>query len=260
MKVLRTIAFPILLTLASLALISCGGGGGSGANPPPVVVNASPGGIWTGTTSGGQTIIGIVTESGEFHFLRDDGVQSIGTAAVSGNAATASFTGITEVGTTFTDGSTSGSGTITATIAERSTINGSSTFTTTSGTAASDTFSLTYSALYDRDSSLATIMGNFQEPNGTVVSVDGNGNIFSQDASTGCVVNGVASIIDSRYDAYHIQYTFSSCTGAEAVLNGETFTGLAALDNTVAPEQAVIGVTSVVGATKLALIEVLDRI
>jgi hypothetical protein len=124
----------------------------------------------------------------------------------------------------------------------------------------SGTFTLTYDALYDRDSSLATISGNFQEPNGTVVSVDASGNIFGQDATTGCVVNGRASIIDSRYNAYRIQYTYGSCTGQLAVLNGVTFKGLGTLDNTAAPEQAIIAVTSQTGTTTLGLIEVLDRI
>jgi hypothetical protein len=122
------------------------------------------------------------------------------------------------------------------------------------------TFTLTYDPLYDRDSSLATIAGNYREPNGTVVTVDANGNIFSQDATTGCVLNGRASVIDSRYNAYHVEYTFASCTGQLTALNGVTFTGLATLDNTTPPEQAIVAVTAQAGNASLGLIEVLDRI
>jgi len=74
------------------------------------------------------------------------------------------------------------------------------------------------------------------------------------------VVNGSASIIDSNYNAYRIQYTFGSCTGQLTVLNGVRFRGLGTLDNTSAPEQAVIAVTSQGGTTTLGLIDVLDRI
>lgn len=310
---LSVIFMPSLV--ASLVLTSCGGGGGSSSPPPPPpVTNASPGGIWEGTTSDGLSLIGLVTETGQFNFLQSDGVQYFCNMSVSGNAASANFTGITQLGTTFANGSTSGTGALTATIAERNTLSGSVTFTTAGVTPTGSqmvlashsiapepghcsssalsaltfksrslqtamaaksidhptatlaqvpfitgTFALTYNALYDRDSSLATIAGNFREPNGTVVSVDASGNIFSQDATTGCVVNGKASIIDSRYNAYDIQYTFSSCIAELTVLNGVTFTGLGTLDNTAVPEQAVIAVTYQGMTTNLALIEVLDR-
>lgn len=311
----KLLVFVTLSLVASLALSACGGGGGSSSPPPPPpITNASPGGIWEGSTSDGLSLIGLVTETGQFHFLQSDGVQYFCYLSVSGNAVSSGFTGITQLGTTFTDGSTSGSGTLTGTIAERSTLNGSAAFKTAvkastgpqtvlashsiapepkpcGSSALSDptfkswslqtavaaksidhptatlpqvpfitgTFKLTYNALYDRDSSLATIAGNFREPNGTVVSVDASGNIFSQDATTGCVVNGKASIIDSRYNAYDIQYTFSSCIGELTVLNGVTFTGLGTLDNTAVPEQAVIAVTYQGTTTRFALIEVLDR-
>lgn len=314
MRYLQAAVCSMIIPIASLALISCGGGSSSPAAAPK---NASPGGIWKGTTSGGQVLVGLVTETGEFNFLQADGAQYFCNMVVSGNSVSAGFTGITQVGTTFPNGSTSGTGTLTATITERSTLAGSVTFATAGGTPAgpqkvlaldsearspggcgssalsapgadksgsfraasasklfdqpaaasvqapsllSGTFTLKYAALYDRDSSLATIAGNFQAPNGTVVSVDASGNIFSQDATTGCVVNGSASIIDSNYNAYRIQYTFGSCTGQLTVLNGVRFRGLGTLDNTSAPEQAVIAVTSQGGTTTLGLIDVLDRI
>jgi hypothetical protein len=125
------LAAPVLVALLGLLVAACGGGGGSGdggATPPPPK-NASPGGIWKGTTSGGQSILGLVTETGEFYFLQSDGAQYYCFVSVSGNSVSSGFTGITQVGTTFPNGSTRGSGTLTATLAERSSLNGSLVFT-----------------------------------------------------------------------------------------------------------------------------------
>jgi hypothetical protein len=66
-----------LLAVACL-LTACGGGGSSGstaATPPvtPPATAPSPGGIWRGTDpSTGLALLGLVTESGEFHFLQAD--------------------------------------------------------------------------------------------------------------------------------------------------------------------------------------------
>jgi hypothetical protein len=243
-------------------------------------------------------------------------VQYFCNMSVSGSEVSSGFTFVTPVGATFPDGATFGTGTLTATIAERSTLNGSITFSTAGGARASSqkvaavesqatnsggcgssavsatalksgpdesassekllaqlaaasgevpgpvsgTFSLAYDALYDRDSSLATIAGSFGGPSGTVVTVDADGSIFSQDATSGCVVNGKASIIDASFNVYRVQYTYGNCAGDLSALNGTTFVGLATLDNSVAPEQAVIAVTYQSASTVLGVVEVLDRI
>lgn len=320
MEIVKSALISVLIPVAFLALASCGGGGGGGSSSsvpdPPPVQNDSPGGIWKGTTSDGEVIVGLVTETGEFSFLQDNGVQYFCNMSVSGSAVSSGFTFVTSVGATFPDGATFGGGSLTATIAERSTLNGSITFDSTAGTPAnpqkvaavesqaassggcgsfavsatafksgpgqpvpsekllaqlaaasgevpgpvSGTFSLAYDALYDRDSSLATIAGSFRRPGGTVVNVDADGSIFSQDATTGCVVNGKASIIDASYNVYRVQYTYGNCTGDLAALNSTTFAGLATLDNSVAPEQAIIAVTYQSASTVLGMVEVLDRI
>ena len=53
---------------------------------------------------------------------------------------------------------------------------------------------------------------------------------------------------------------FSSCLGNAAILNGATFTGLAILDNTVAPEQLVAGITGTVAGVTVSLVFSLPRI
>src|ERR1035437_8606215 len=81
------------MLVAVVVLTACGGGGG-GSTPAPIS-NASPGGIWQGTDSiTGLSIYGIITESGEFRFLRADGSQYFGTVTTSGNNISGSFGGI----------------------------------------------------------------------------------------------------------------------------------------------------------------------
>jgi hypothetical protein len=233
----------VLLSLLALSG-GCGGGGGS-SNAPPPPANASPGGIWAGTSSIGVTILGLVTENGEFHFLQDDGIQYFGTVNTSQNALSANFTGVTQIGTTFLDGSRTGTGTLTGTVQVRRSMSGSSTFRTALGNSNTSTITLTYDALYERDSSLATIAGNYRDPTtNAVINVNSNGVVFSQDAVTGCIINGTISIINATFNAYRLQYSFSSCRAPNTILNGTTANGLGTLDNTVAPERAIIGVVN----------------
>ena len=88
--------------LSAVSLLSfiagCGGGGGGGGGsdtgsvaPPPA--DASAGGIWEGTESStGLEILGLVTETGEAHFIRSDGVQYFGTVEVDVNSLSGDFT------------------------------------------------------------------------------------------------------------------------------------------------------------------------
>ena len=245
----RTLSLAIL---SSILTTSCGGGsdGGGSSNPPPPPPpppDASPGGIWVGTTSIGSTIVGLVTETGEFHFLQDDGVQYFGTVDTSQNSLSADFTGVTEFGTAFADGSTTGTGTLTGTVQERNSMSGDSNFTTALGTNIDSTLALSYDALYERNSSLETIAGNYRNTaTNAVINVNGDGDLFSQDPVTGCVISGTVNIISPSFNAYRVQYRFSSCTGEYSGLNDTVANGLGTLDNTVSPERAIIGVVNAV--------------
>jgi len=247
----------VLLSLLALSG-GCGGGGGS-SNAPPPPANASPGGIWAGTSSIGVTILGLVTENGEFHFLQDDGIQYFGTVNTSQNALSGNFTGVTQIGTTFLDGSTTGTGTLTGTVQERMSMSGNSTFRTALGNSDTSTITLTYNNLYERDSSLATIAGNYLDTvTNAVINVNGSGVVFSQDAVTGCIINGTISIINAAFNAYRVQYSFSSCRVPNTILNGTTANGLGTLDNSQASEVAIIGVVNATAG--YALIQVFPRI
>ena len=251
-----------LLALGS-ALPGCGSGGGSGGDiaPPPPVVNVSPGGFWYGFNSIGGEVFAIVTETGRFHFLTvPDFSQGTGTLSVSNsNNLNGTFQLVTQLGYVFEDGTTLANCTFSGTVAERQTVNASIECTTTAGLMQQSTAALDYDVAYDRDSSLATIAGNYQGFS-AVLNVAGDGTIFSQDPVTGCVVNGLVSVLNSNFNAYDLNFTYDSCTGFEAILNGSNFTGIAALDNSEDPEVLIATATGSVGGVLISFVEVLDRI
>lgn len=254
---------PLLAAAAAVSISGCGGGGGGDpqiAAPPPPPANASPGGIWEGTTSDGDQLLGLVTETGEFHFISDEGVQYFGTLNVSVNSVTASFTGVTPFPLVFQDGSASGSGSLTGNVQERASMTGTSTFTTANGSTVNTTLNLTYNNLYERDSSLAIAAGNYRQfGTNDIVSVNGNGEAFMQEAGTGCVINGNVSVIDARFNAYRVQYTYSNCLGQFSVLNGREFRGLATLDNTASPEAMIVGAVTTSGTPRLSVVLLFER-
>gem|GEM_PF-1658379 len=245
---------------------SAGSDGGSGGNDggssggPGTPTNASPGGIWEGQTSTGQLILGLATESGEFHFITGDGVQYFGTVTTSGNTASASYTGVTAFGTVFQDGSSFGTGTLTGSIEQRSSLIGTTSFTTEKGMVIPGTIALTYNPVYERDSSLPTIAGNFrQDETNYVLSINSDGVAFLQDPDSGCTVNGTVSIIDAEYNAYRVEYTYQNCTGIDAVLNGLEFTGLATLYPVEDRELLILAASSTSGSTLLSAVMLFER-
>jgi hypothetical protein len=254
---IRTVGLLVLLGL----LGACGGGGGApGVAQMPLPPNASPGGIWNGTDSvSSLAVVGIVTEAGQFYFIRSDGAQFTGTVSVSGTTVSGNLLGFAPFGTTYADGSNHGTGTLSGTVAERSTLNLAIVFTTSAGTATTSNLPMTFNATYDEPSSLATMAGTFTAVDGSVVSVSGGGSVTGQNATNSCVINGMVSVINPSYNAYGVSYSFASCTGLYAVLNGVTETGLGTLNTVASPVQAIIGVSATVGTQMVALVEVLDR-
>jgi hypothetical protein len=249
-----------LLLLLMVAISACGGGNGSAGPSQPPAANVSPGGIWSGLDSSGSDIIALITEAGRFHFINEDLSQGSGVLSVTnGNRISGTFQLVTQLGSTFIDGTTSANCTFTGSVVERQTITATVNCTTTAGLQTQVTATLAYEALYDRDSSLALVSGNYQAVQ-EVLNVAGDGTMFSQNAGTGCVVNGQISIINAAYNAYDVSFTYSNCLGQEAILNGSTFTGLALLDNTEAPENLGMAVTGDVAGVDVSLILILDRI
>src|SRR5690606_26031891 len=205
-----------------------GGGGGPGGGNDR---DRSIGGLWFGVDPiSGQDVIGIASEDGDFHFVREDLVQYAGEADTDGTTVTGEFVGFTPPGFEFEDGSTRGTGTLSGLVDEREELQLQIVFTTSAGTQDSGTITLRYDDVYERDSSLSTIAGNYaiRGTNG-VVNVNSNGVVFAQNSTTGCTANGEVSVIDPRYNAYRVEWTYSACAGDFSVLNGLTFSGLATL-------------------------------
>ena len=195
------------LFLLSTILTACGGGGGSdGGGTLPVPTNA--GGIWVGSSSaGGFTIFieGIITESGEGRFVDENGTQYIVTR-ITGNDGQIqiNFNAYAQFGYVFLNGSTFGTGTITGAVRERSSFSGNFSFST----GEAGTISFTYDPLYERDSSLTKIAGQWNEAFGVLI-VDADGSFFEQD-QFGCVYDGQVSIISANYNAYRRRHVYSA--------------------------------------------------
>ncbi len=145
------------------------------------------------------------------------------------------FIFVTQPGSTFADGATSATCSLSGTLSERQTIEIAANCSTAGVLHTDIVASLSYSDVYESDSSLAAIAGNYQAPK-AVLNIAGDGTVFSQDPDTDCVVNGQVSIIDSAFNAYDLEFVYSNCTGADTAMNGDSFVGTALLDDTVAPE------------------------
>jgi hypothetical protein len=229
---------PVLTCIASsLFLSACGGGGGDGSTsspPPPPPEPTNAGGIWGGTASSdGQTIdlAGVVTEDGEGRFVAENGIQYVFDEVKGvGGDVELDFIAIVPSGGTFQDGSTVTTGTLTGTVAERSSLSGDYSL----ATGETGTVSMTYDALYERDSSLDKLTGNWDEEFG-VVTFDPDGSFFEQD-SFGCVYDGQASIVDPDFNVYALTMTVSSCG---AGVDGD-YSGLGIMTDTSSTDDTFI--------------------
>ena len=242
--------------LALFALAACGGGGG-GSSPP--VADAIPGGYWEGTlTLDGQPInlIGLISESGEGHFLREDGIQYWGTITTSQRQMTAAVAGATPFGATFPDASVSGTGSISGTIIPRATIEATLEFTTSDGTAADGEIMLFFDSVYGRRSSFPAIAGNYTDasaPGSDALNISSTGIVFGQSPTTSCIINGQVKIIDPSYNAYDIRVSYSDCAGDYSVLNGSSFSGLGMLDSRPSPDRLVAPLQGTVAGQPMSL-------
>lgn len=255
----------------SVFITSCGGGDGGETN---YVANASPGGIWNGTDAvTGLGMLGLIDELGEFHFIRADGVQFVGSALTAANTMVASVESISAFGHYFPDGSTYGTGSFNGTVQERQSIAGEIDYVTAptasgahvvaaaAGIAQRLLVSFAFDNAYFESSSLAIIAGIYADANGTVVTISSNGDVFAQDATNGCVVNGTVSIIEASYNVYRVRVSYANCQGSSATLNGVTLGGLATLqDIAPPPEHVIAGVTGGNGSTQYAITYTLTRL
>jgi hypothetical protein len=241
---------------AALALGGCTGTDGS-TSGTTTTTNASATGIWGGTDSvTGLTVIGYVNSTGDAVFMRSDGAQFAGPTQVSGETLVAAVVGYATFGNgnQFSDGSTYGLGTLEGSVTTAGTMTLTLSFTTNNGTALSGSWSLGFNSIATSGSSLGAVNASYTDTNGVAaISINAAGVMTGQDGN-GCVLNGSISVSDSTYDVYQVTFTFESCTGNYAVLNGVQFMGLAALDTTSSPEQLTISVAGASATSKFALV------
>jgi hypothetical protein len=260
----------VAMVMSGAAFLSgCGGGSGAadnqcGSGCANQTSTQGLAGVWSGTDAGtGLAINGIIDESGDFHFVRADGVQYVGTATATSDSISANIDGYSAVGQAFSDGSTSGSGSISGSLSLRTSMQLTDQFTTANGSSTSGSVSLAFNqwSYAGGTASLATVSGNYtDQSSGDVVSITSAGDVTWQDATTGCVGNGTISVTNPNNSVYQVQFSYENCQGQYASLNGGQFTGLAALNTSVNPVQVIVGVTGqAAGKPMYALSFTLDR-
>jgi hypothetical protein len=234
------------IAVATLLIAGCNGGSSlSGSDSSGTTTTQSAAGLWSGTDSAsGLTMVAVINSTGQADFIRSDGTQFVGTVQVSGGNIASSLGVYVDFGSDFADGSTHGLGTLSGTVTSGGTLTGNVSYTTDAGTAVSSVWSLTYDTLSTTAASLSSISGSYTDgTTGAAVSISGAGQMTSQDSNTGCVLNGTISATTGGVDAYLVTYTYESCGGTAAVLNGVAFSGLAVYDPNVSPAQLIIGVS-----------------
>ena len=260
----------LILTGLLLVMAACGGGGGS-VDPdcrlqPDGSVSSGcgveitvtpitlPGGIWRGVDSDGRDVVAFVTVFGGFQFVDGSGNQGSGNLVVGdGDTVAGNFQLVTQLGETLADGTTVADCTFSGTIIERQSLTMTENCTTAAGLQIQEMLSLDFDTLYNRDASLAIIAGMYETPVGSILNIASDGVIFVQDAVSGCVTNGQASITLSNANIYFYEYGIDNCIGPDAIWNGSSFSGLAVLDNTFSPELLTVAVIGEVGGVAISL-------
>lgn len=205
-------------------LTACGGssGGDGGGTPtlPPVANLTKVGGSWSGQTTtdgiaGFEQVRGVISERGDGVIFSIGAVYVItSVSGIDGNA-TLTFTGYTEQGYEFSDGSTVSAGTFEGVVVERESITGS--WSTDSGDSGS--LSIEYHPGYDIDSSILILAGIYSNDYDGTVVIDPDGSFFMQDLN-GCTLNGVAGEIDTDYNLYDMSFDITNCGTANSHVTG----------------------------------------
>ena len=105
------------------------------------------------------------------------------------------------------------------------------------------TVGASYNDLYDDGSSLAVVAGDWLDiaTGSEIISIDAAGNIFSQDALSGCVLNGTIMPIDPDYNSYDVGLVLDGCTDPDlAPANGTRFDGLGAVGDDLQPKDTLL--------------------
>jgi hypothetical protein len=208
-------------------------------------------GIWTGTDNGsGLDLVGIVNTADQAVFVRADGQQYTGTVTVLQNNISANLESYAQFGTTFSDGSTFGVGSLGGTVSTQGSLDGTFGLTTLGNTTSTTTWTLAYDAIYTKASSLGAIAGSYTDVSkndpsyGATVAISSTGALSVATApSNGCVLSGQVTVPNTLNDIYTVTLSYANCTGTTYdKLNGIHFTGVGIITS-ASPAQVLVAVT-----------------
>jgi hypothetical protein len=186
----------IALIAAVVTLVGCGGGG-SGDSP---ATSSAANGLWSGTQSVNGYVydINAIVYQGEIIGISYDAYSNfIGSYSMSSDQMEGSYK------LYYGDGTFLANGSLSATVVESLTLNGS--FSNSLGE--NGTISASFDPQYNNPSSLDYIAGSFS---GITISTSGAISGYAE----GCTVSGNIHVPDPSVNIYDVSYQLSDCDGA----------------------------------------------
>lgn len=221
----------LAITLATVALASCGGGESSGDSPGdgPGPIGAQPtataatAGVWKGTiTSSGSgqsnLLVGMVEADGHSVWMTTDGHVFEGPMPVAGTQFESHLAAHADDDYPFHDGTHHGAVTMMVDDHSLDGMRGRH-----DGVGDSGTFSVTRSATWTRPASLAEVAGVYTRTTSSgyamTLTIGSNGQMHASD-TRGCAMAGEALIPDQAHNMYRIHATVTSCGDLDGTYHG----------------------------------------
>jgi hypothetical protein len=212
----------LLVALAAAVLGGCGGGdyGGQAIGPGDA---CSPGGIWRASDG----TLGVVDNSGRTHIVAPDGLQYVGSILYGEVSGTPGYENESDppcvnrenqspfhvalpLDQELPDGSRTAEGNVFAKWHQtRNNLLIDDELNSGAGTVLPFVFTGAIDTLYRQEPARnSLIAGSYRpagDPDGALLTIDAAGEIFSQDAVTGCVLGGTIRPKDPRFDVYRVE-------------------------------------------------------
>jgi len=257
----------ILFVIAAIALTACGD------TSVPISENGylddcSAGGIWRAADG----TVALIDEDHRTHLVRPDGTQFVGDVIgvrynkrdCLSDREKSELHVVLPMGVALPDGSLSGRGKVDAGWVKRSgQLQLTADVKTSGGGIYPVAFLGTYDSLHASGSSRATIAGSYRStagPESEVLTIDSAGRMFSQNAATGCIINGTIDPVDSRYDVYRVTLNYSACQGVWSSLNGLPVKGLSTYDGGKIPAELLLVLDAGEGTQHYSIVLLEQRI
>lgn len=215
-----------LVAMLLIALIAgCGGGGGGDDEDDEQDFDQDATGIWTGTvTPDGKPAVSaevVVAPDGRFVAVSAFAFLS-GSGSVSGDRLSASAKGWTPPGSTFANGSTSATFSLTGTVLQENRIDSAY-----SGGGESGRIAATYhDARSNREASLAVAAGSYVTSGGGALAINSTGAMtLNSPNGPNCVGNGTLQVPNRLRNVYKWSMTLSGCTAGNGNAEGVGYMG-----------------------------------